>query len=124
MVSVLDLLRTLPGVEVIERAAYRDGQATPTGPQIIYQAGEQSPTDRRYSGTTRHRRVTHLAVCVSNTCQGASLLASRVMAAVDGAPAPSGLYTVTWASEPVEDRDDPSVWRWSSTVNIVEFQTM
>ena len=46
------------------------------------------------------------------------------MTAVDGAPAPSGLYTVTYASEPVEDRDDPTVWRWSSTVRVTEFQPM
>ena len=113
-------------VQIITRATRRAGQPDepdPDRPQCIYYPGEQQPWGRRYAGTTRTARAVHRVVCVSNTALGAATLASTVCTLIDAHPAVSGLYTVTWASDPIEDRDDPTAWCWSSTVEITEYIT-
>ena len=58
------------------------------------------------------------AVCVSNTIAGAAAVALLVCDAIDGILLDGHHVVVVHVSDPLEDRDDPSEWRWSSTVEI------
>ena len=94
---------------------------TPTGPHVILHGGTPTPTSLNLNhdhATTSH---TWQLVCVSNNPHGARLIADRIARAIDGQQAdghPHDRYTVTHASPPIEDRDDPAAWRWTTTVEV------
>ena len=103
------------------RIAAHDG--TPMGSkladqQLIVYGGTQTPENRRYQTGTPNRGAVWLVVCVSNTSTGARTLARLVTDALDGARIAGSMLRVRLVSTPIEDRDDPSEWRWSSTVEI------
>ena len=88
-------------------------------PHAIVYGGTERPADLRLSH--EHKRTVHdwQIVCVSNNPAGARMLAEAVTRAVDGASYDAAnRWQVTYASPPIEDRDDPSRWRWSSTVEV------
>ena len=97
------------------------GPATPTGAHAILYGGTPTPTSLNLNhdhATTSH---TWRIVCVSNNPNGARTIADRITRAIDSQQAPDhphDRYTVTYASDPIEDRDDPTAWRWSTTVEV------
>lgn len=99
-----------------------DGRTvTPDGPHAICYGGTPAPTSLNLAH--QHARTTHqwAVVCVSNNPNGARTIANRVIRAVDSQQAPDhphDRYTVTHASDPIEDRDDPTAWRWTTTVEV------
>ena len=93
--------------------------SAPTGPQAIVYGG--TPTPAGLALTHSHVRTSHdlQIVCVSNNPAGARTVADAVMRAVDGHRYDAtSRFEVTYASQPIEDRDDPSVWRWTVTVEL------
>ena len=94
---------------------------TPTGPHAILYGGTPAPISLNLAHQhARTHRVWQL-VCVSNTPHGARTIADRATRAIDSVQAPDyphDRYTVTHASDPIEDRDDPTAWRWSTTVEV------
>nr|DAF00010.1 MAG TPA: allergen [Caudoviricetes sp.] len=82
--------------------------------------GSQTPENRRYGCSTLNRGASWQVICVSNTITGARQLAALVVGALDARTAgdSSSLLTCRHVSTPVEDRDDPSEWRWSVTVEV------
>ena len=107
------------------RITIHDG--TPTdgaGPWIAVHGGSADPANRRYGYTARTGRVVWQCVCVSNTQEGARQIARLAASTLDAAPLAEALLTVTYVSSPIEDRDDPSEWRWSSTVEVVHHVTI
>ena len=100
-----------------------DGEApdNPTGPHAILYGGTPRPTSLDMS---HHHATTTLdwqVVCVHSHPNGARLIADGITHAIDGQQAdghPHDRYTVTHASPPIKDSDDPTAWRWSSTVEI------
>ena len=97
------------------------GPATPTGAHAILHGGTPTPTSLNLNhdhATTSH---TWQLVCVSNNPNGARTIADRITRAVDSQQAPGhphDRYTVTYTSDPIEDRDDPTAWRWTTTVEV------
>lgn len=99
-----------------------DGRPANTpGPHAIVYGGTPNPTSLNLNhdhATTSH---TWRIVCVSNNPNGARTIADRITRAVDSQQAPGhphDRYTVTHASPPIEDRDDPTAWRWTTTVEV------
>ena len=98
-----------------------DAPADPTGPHAILYGGTPRPTSLDMS---HHHATTTLdwqVVCVHSHPNGARLIADDIARAIDGQQAdghPHDRYTVTHASPPIKDSDDPTAWRWSSTVEI------
>ena len=94
---------------------------TPTGPHVILYGGTPTPTSLNLNhdhATTSH---TWRIVCVSNNPNGARTIADRITRAIDSVQAPGhphDRYTVTNTSDPIEDRDDPTAWRWTTTVEV------
>ena len=94
---------------------------TPTGPHVILYGGTPAPTGLNLNhdhATTSH---TWRIVCVSNNPSGARTIADRITRAIDSVQAPGhphDRYTVTNTSDPIEDRDDPTAWRWTTTVEV------
>ena len=94
---------------------------TPTGPHAIIHGGAPIPT--RQSLDRTHLQTQHWwqVICVSNNPDGARRVVDALTRAVDGQPHPDHpacYYRVSHASGPIEDRDDPTEWRWSSTVDV------
>ena len=100
-----------------------DGEApaNPAGPHAILYGGTPRPTSL---GMTHHHATTTLdwqVVCVHSHPNGARLIADGITRAIDGQQAdghPHDRYTVTFTSDPIEDRDDPTAWRWTTTVEV------
>ena len=90
-----------------------------TGPLVIVYGGAGNPWNRRYGATSQTSQHVWRLVCVSNTQRGARIIAQHVRAALDGQPVEGTVALVRHISQPIEDRDDPTEWRWSSTVEIV-----
>lgn len=93
----------------------------PNGPHAILYGGTPRPDDlcltHRHTTTARTWQI----VCVSNNPEGARTITDRITRAIDSIQHPDhphDRYTVTYTSGPIEDRDDPTAWRWSSTVEI------
>lgn len=57
-------------------------------------------------------------VCTSSSAAGAIALAQYVAAQLDGARLDGHLLRVQLITEAVEDTQDPSAYRWSSTVDV------
>lgn len=98
-----------------------DAPADPTGPHAILYGGTPRPTSLDMS---HHHATTTLdwqVVCVHSHPNGARLIADGVTRAIDGQQAdghPHDRYTVTYTSPPIKDSDDPTAWRWSTTVEV------
>jgi len=73
---------------------------------------------RRLPGAARVVRDRWSLVCVSNTPAGARIVSDRVWRLLDGIYLGGDLFRVQVVYESIEDRDDPSEWRWSSTVEL------
>ena len=86
------------------------------GAGVIIGGGTHTPHNRRLSGQTHAARTVWLLVCVSNNPTGCRTIARRVVDALDGRMVAGAVVTVTYTSSPIEDRSDPTEWRWSATV--------
>ena len=102
------------------RIAVHDGtgEGFSPGPRLHVYGGQQTPENRRYGHSTPNRGTVWQVVCVSNTQAGARILSRRVTDTLDSRILGGSLLRVRFVSQPIEDRDDPSQWRWSSTVEI------
>ena len=92
------------------------------GPLAIIYGGAGSPHARPIAGRARMRRHVWRVVCVSNTMRGAIAVATLVADLLDGTPLDGSLIRTQYTSPPIEDRDDPSEWRWSITVEAIHYQ--
>ena len=93
--------------------------AVPTGPHVIVWGGTPQPVYQTL--THEHIRTSHFVqlVCVNNSPEGARAVADQVMRAVDGvAYNASNRYEVTYATPPIQDRNDPTEWCWTVTVEV------
>ena len=97
-------------------AAMIDGLPSPTGAHAVLYGGSQSPTGSRLAGPARARRATWHVVAVSNNPAGCRTVAGIIVDQLHGHRFDGVQVRVDLVSDPIEDRDDPSEWRWSSTV--------
>lgn len=102
-------------------AVVYDGDTGPDGtaPSVWINPGGMSITNRTIDG---RGNVTHdraLIVCSANTAMGVSRLSRDVAMALDGARHADGVLRVTLITEAIEDRDDPTEYQWSSTVDVM-----
>lgn len=88
------------------------------GPYSSLHPGAGTPIHRQLSGNTPDRQATHRLMAVSNSPQGAATFAAALIDVVDGQRHDDGLLSVEYVSDPLEDHDDPSQWRWTSTLEI------
>ena len=75
-------------------------------------------TARALPGAARLRAVTLSAVCVASSAVGASHLSSDVANAVDGSRVTGQIARVILVTPVIEDTTDPTMYRWSATVEI------
>lgn len=88
------------------------------GPHVrVYDTGLDL-LGRRLPGAARVMRDRWSLVCVSNTPSGARIVSDLVWRLLDGIYLGGDLFRVQVVHESIEDRDDPSEWRWSSTVEL------
>ena len=90
----------------------------PTGAHVIIYGGSRTPVDVRLDGQTHARQSDWSILAASNNPAGCRTVTRLLTDALDGARIDGRLLRVTYVSPPIEDRDDPSEWRWSSTVEI------
>ena len=104
------------------RIAIHDGTPTDNiGPWIAVHGGSATPTHHRLAGVGMNRHHVWRLTCVSNTIAGARMIAALATDALDGAIVAGDLVTVRYVADPLEDRDDPSEWRWSVTVEATHY---
>ena len=96
-----------------------DGLGQPTGAHVILYGGAGTPTNRCYANQATADAHLWRIVAASNTPDSARIVAARIVAVLDGVVVDGDYVTVTYVSEPIEDRDDPTEWRWSATVEAV-----
>ena len=94
------------------------------GPLVIIYGGSGTPWNRRYGYTAQTRQHIWQVVCVSNTMSGSVAVAVAVADLLDGRQLDGAALTARYASPPIEDRDDPSEWRWSVTVELSHHTTL
>lgn len=87
-------------------------------PHIILYGGQQATEGPRYHGGTQRRAATWRAMAVSRTAAGARALIADLTTALHGTNFAGNQLTCQWPSEPLWDRDDPTVWKWTATVEI------
>ncbi len=121
--SLIDLLASaVPAVDVVDGSPPRDpitGRLPDlSDPCICVYGGARAPHNRRYGGTAQSRSVMWQIVCVNNSAEGVRHLAGLVVDALDSTGLGDCLLAVLAVSAPLEDRDDPSEYRWSITVEV------
>lgn len=119
MTAIADHLRSA----LDARITVHDGTPTDNiGPWIAVHGGSATPTHHRLAGVGMNRHHVWRLTCVSNTIAGARILAALVTDALDGAIVAGDLVTVRYVADPLEDRDDPSEWRWSVLIEATHYQ--
>lgn len=93
----------------------------PSGPHVIVYGGTGTPTSRRIDGQAHIDTTTWQAVCVSNNPTGCRTLTAKIRDALDGHRIDDRLLRVTTITHPIEDRDDPTDWRWTSTITVQHY---
>ena len=88
---------------------------------VCVYGGVLSPHNRRYGGTSRSRSALWQLVCCNSSSEGARIVAGLVTDALDATILNGNLLAVLAVSAPLEDRDDPSEYRWSSTVEVSHY---
>lgn len=117
--ALISILQTVESATYDGTARDITGQAvTPDGPHILLYGGTGTPADLTMGYHHHATDIVWQAVCVSSDPTSVRTLAASVVAAVDCTRTLLGILTVAYVSPPLEDRDDPSLWRWSSTVEI------
>lgn len=92
-------------------------QAIPdSAPCLIVYGATATPAHRHLDGGASAATTAARVLCSSNNPAGARWLAGQTTALLDGWLQDGACWRVGYVSEPVEDRDDPSSYRWSSTV--------
>ena len=94
----------------------------PTAAHVIVYGGTGAPAVRKITTHVHVDRAAWRIVCVSNNPRGCRTLSARVTAAVDRLPLAGGRLLVQYVSDPLEDRNDPSEWRWTATVEATLYQ--
>jgi hypothetical protein len=87
------------------------------GPAVWITGGTSTASVRAISGAARGYVDVARLVCVSNSAAGVLALARKVARVLDGQRVDGA---VTWCpriSEPLEDRKDPTEYRWTATVD-------
>ena len=113
--TLLALLQTIdPRVDVYDGGTPSDAQ----GPAVALYGSPGTPTARRVDGQAYRAAQTWQAVCSNNTAAGARRIAQLVIDAADGTRLDGSLLSVSFVGPLLEDRDDPSEFRWSVTVEI------
>ena len=73
---------------------------------------------RNIDGRARQVREAWSVVCVNNSPPGAHLIADRVWRLADGQLLDGRPVWADLIGPVIEDRDDPSRWQWSCTVEL------
>lgn len=90
----------------------------PPGAHVIAYGGSDAPYSRDLADHEARSLHAWRLVCASNNPRGCRTLTKRVKAAVDGLAFGHSIAHVVAVTDPIEDRDDPSQWRWSATVEL------
>lgn len=116
---ILALLRAGLPVEVSSRDAGGDYDQMCASATV--HGGSGVPHNRRYGGTAQSRAALWRIVCVNNSANGAREVAALVVDLLDATIVDGNLLAVLAVSAPLEDRDDPSEYRWSITVEVSHY---
>ena len=116
--DVCTYLRTLDLEEGTTVVDADPGATPPAGPIIWPTPTLWTPTSRAVAGNARTARDMSRIVCVAASSRGASNLAWDVAAALDGVRLGDAMVQVTLTTAAREDKTDPSLYRWSATVDV------
>ena len=92
--------------------------ASPAAAYAVLYGGTASPQGRALDGTTPARLTIHRLMAVSNNSAGARILTAALVDAIDGHTHDASPWLVVAVSDPLEDKGDPSAYRWTCTVEI------
>lgn len=97
-----------------------DGQVPETSTRRFYAAYNTGgmTLNRSICGPARAIQDRWSIVCVNNTPEGARLLADRAWRLLDGHMLDGDMLRATFIGPVLEDRDDPSEYRYSQTVEL------
>ncbi|GAA2183381.1 hypothetical protein GCM10009785_26730 [Brooklawnia cerclae] len=114
------LTAALPeAISVYDGRIPRNEDGTPRnadGPYAVIYGGAQNPENRRYAATSQTRGSVWQTVCVNNSPEGARFVSDLVVAALDTVMLGDSMIACRSVSDPLENREDPTEWRWSCTV--------
>lgn len=115
---LISLLGAIPGLRVF------DGDIPPeaTGAYVRVTGGQSNPVQRSLNGLARLTHTVWQVQAISNTPDGCRLIVGLVVDALDGRLLGGGLLRCAAPYPPLEDRDDPSEWRWSCLVDVTTYQ--
>ncbi|MDK9627016.1 hypothetical protein [Propionibacterium freudenreichii] len=103
-------------VQIIDGSLTREQRGPDDQPCLIITGGTTTPRHRLIDGTTAAAAQTWRVLASSNGPAGARHLAHQVTRLLDGWRMNRATMRVQLVSEPIEDRDDPTDYRWSATV--------
>ena len=89
---------------------------TPTGPYAVVTAGPATLTTTL--GCRPHEQMTCDVMVVQNNPTGCRLVAHRILDALNGLWVDGYRLTHQWTGPLLEDRDDPTEWRWTRTLTL------
>ena len=92
--------------------------AAPTGAHAVLYGGTATPSGRLLTGKAGTADHAWQIVAVSNAPAGCRTVAGLLTATLDAQPIAGSLLTVEHVSDPIEDRDDPTEWRWTATLDL------
>ena len=115
--AVLTLARTvLPTYDGRVPAPGQTG--APTGAHAVLYGGTATPSARCLTGRAMGADHAWQIVAGSNSPSGCRTVAGLLTSALDAQPIAGSLIQVEHVSDPIEDRDDPTEWRWTATLDV------
>ncbi|QLQ16141.1 MAG: hypothetical protein HZY73_11310 [Micropruina sp.] len=91
--------------------------ADPEAAHAIVYGGNHTPQDRALDALSRKALHSWQVLYVSNNPLGCRTGTHVLTVILDGLRIGTAHVEVVSVSEPIEDRDDPSVWRWTATIS-------
>ena len=103
------------GVKVYD---HDTGTPDGTGPSVWITDAGAVPVGRAVCGRARVLGSTARLVCSSDSHLGAARLAQDVAMILDGQPHEGGQLRVSTVAGALEDREDPTDYRWNTSVDV------
>lgn len=88
------------------------------GPSVWIASGLTSLGSRMVNPTARGTTETSRLVCTSSSSAGANALAAFVALTLDGVKLAGAVLRCPLVTEALEDRTDPTAYRWSASVDV------